>query len=429
MSLINAINGSNRVIAYRPEFRDVFPNKRLSATSTILFQQILFRFKPDKSKQGEPFYKFKEPCEHRLYRDGDSWCEELGFTKKEFDTALKHIAYRYSKTNEADKVDGYKTLDDCLKDHAIVYQVDSNRLTNYHVNEALTNQMIEDLYRENEQSYVTNEDASYIPDEDLAKAPLVTHEKNQQHSYHYKEYKDYNKENHDNNKEQKAKSKKSLSSIEKDSLKTKPKTTKAKSPKIENQSFIEPEKQITNVNQQTTNQQQRESVPPENSKELELKNNFPNIHKAVKHLYFEVVKPKNTKWKEWVNTALEICKLGFSAELVKTLEMIKVIPEKQKLQYLTGMLINKRNEFAEAQRLAEAQEERQNLEELLAKFNNNREEPLRYVGHDEKHKGKIFNTIWASRQAQRLIIEAHAVDDFQDEGRFDASELEFINAV
>ena len=43
------------------------------------------------SKCGSGFYKFIEPCKHRLYRDGDSWCEQLGISENTFRKYLKQI--------------------------------------------------------------------------------------------------------------------------------------------------------------------------------------------------------------------------------------------------------------------------------------------------------------------------------------------------
>lgn len=81
---IGIIAYDRKMIAYRPEWRPFTG----SVKASILLQQIFFRW--DKNDR-KPFYKFKEPCGHHLYRTGDSWTEELGFTRTEFDTALKKI--------------------------------------------------------------------------------------------------------------------------------------------------------------------------------------------------------------------------------------------------------------------------------------------------------------------------------------------------
>ena len=63
-----------------------------SVTATLLFLQLEHWFKVTK---GKPFYKFLEPCDDPQYREGDSWTEELGFSKPEFRTAFNHIGKVY----------------------------------------------------------------------------------------------------------------------------------------------------------------------------------------------------------------------------------------------------------------------------------------------------------------------------------------------
>ena len=62
------------------------------------------------SKKPQGFYKFLEPCNHPLYRAGDSWTEELGFSRRVFNAAFDLIGVRYkSKTaflNAQDKFQG-----------------------------------------------------------------------------------------------------------------------------------------------------------------------------------------------------------------------------------------------------------------------------------------------------------------------------------
>lgn len=48
-----------------------------------------FKRKPD------GFYKFSEPCNHRLYREGDSWSEALGIHRKTFNRFFDLIGVRY----------------------------------------------------------------------------------------------------------------------------------------------------------------------------------------------------------------------------------------------------------------------------------------------------------------------------------------------
>jgi predicted RNA-binding Zn-ribbon protein involved in translation (DUF1610 family) len=67
-------------LIYYPQFTAV-----LGVTASILLTQINYWW------DGKPFYKFRTPNNSKKYQEGDSWCEELGFSPKEFDTALKQI--------------------------------------------------------------------------------------------------------------------------------------------------------------------------------------------------------------------------------------------------------------------------------------------------------------------------------------------------
>jgi hypothetical protein len=55
------------------------------------------------NKYPNGFYKFLSPCENKHYKTGDSWCEELNFSKDEFRTAFDQIGIRYAskKTYES----------------------------------------------------------------------------------------------------------------------------------------------------------------------------------------------------------------------------------------------------------------------------------------------------------------------------------------
>ncbi len=68
-----------------------------SVTASILMQQLDYWF--EKSPNG--FYKFLEPCENsKYYKKGDSWTEELGFSKAEFKTAFEKIGVTYKSKKE-----------------------------------------------------------------------------------------------------------------------------------------------------------------------------------------------------------------------------------------------------------------------------------------------------------------------------------------
>ena len=82
--MIEVLAKDKDVIIYRKELNAITG----SVTATILLQQIIYRFVNNGNK---PFYKFIEPCGHEKYTKGDSWCEELGFTRKEFLTAINKL--------------------------------------------------------------------------------------------------------------------------------------------------------------------------------------------------------------------------------------------------------------------------------------------------------------------------------------------------
>ncbi len=68
-----------------------------SITASILIQQLDYWF--EKSPGG--FYKFLEPCENsKYYKKGDSWTEELGFSRSEFKTAFEKIGVTYKSKKE-----------------------------------------------------------------------------------------------------------------------------------------------------------------------------------------------------------------------------------------------------------------------------------------------------------------------------------------
>ena len=88
--LVSLMSQDRNVVSYRPHLCSVIG----SVTATILLQQIVYWH----NKNGD-FYKFKEPPTkpNTLYKVGDSWCEELAFSRREFDTALKKIGTKVTR--------------------------------------------------------------------------------------------------------------------------------------------------------------------------------------------------------------------------------------------------------------------------------------------------------------------------------------------
>jgi len=124
VDLFKIFADDKRMILYRPEWRQITG----SVTSTILLQQIIFHW--DKNGR-KPFYKFKEPCEHQLYKAGDSWCEELGFSRAEFDFAIKKIGFKKSKKRNE------------IHELPVEYWIESSRLTYYSIHtENMSNRLL-----------------------------------------------------------------------------------------------------------------------------------------------------------------------------------------------------------------------------------------------------------------------------------------------
>lgn len=112
--------GEKESIPYRPRIALFFE----SVHAAILLQQIIFRW------EGKKFYKFKEPCTHKLYRSGDSWTEELSFSRREFDAARTILSNE--KATDLGPLVSHKT--------------DMARLTWYELHEAATEWLLNVIY-------------------------------------------------------------------------------------------------------------------------------------------------------------------------------------------------------------------------------------------------------------------------------------------
>ncbi|WP_070000530.1 hypothetical protein [Cellulosilyticum sp. I15G10I2] len=80
---------SMKHLKYCPELNQITG----SINATILLLQLEYWFA---KMTGGKFYKFLDSCEHELYKQGDSWVEELGFSKQEFRTAFSKIGKVYT---------------------------------------------------------------------------------------------------------------------------------------------------------------------------------------------------------------------------------------------------------------------------------------------------------------------------------------------
>lgn len=119
------------MVAYRPKLNRLTGRCVLA---TIMFQQILYWW----TKSGhKPFYKFLAPCSHADYREGDSWEEELGFSRSEVHTALSKIAVKVTKGVSKTKV---------LEENMVAYWTDRTRKTWFEVSPQVVNQRLHEHY-------------------------------------------------------------------------------------------------------------------------------------------------------------------------------------------------------------------------------------------------------------------------------------------
>lgn len=130
---------------YRPELNQITG----SVTATLLLQQMIYWGLNEKGEAIE-FYKFRAPCDHELYHSGDSWCEELGLTGHEFDTAIKKIGFKRGKSPQGQVP---KDEDSAL----VIYYTDSSRITKYFLNvELLRNRVLSIYYSISKNTTKTN---------------------------------------------------------------------------------------------------------------------------------------------------------------------------------------------------------------------------------------------------------------------------------
>jgi len=133
-AIVNALADDKNIIPYRRTLNHITG----CVTATILLQQMLFRAK---SKGFQPFFKFRSPCEHELYKEGDSWTEELGFSLAEFDSALRRISTKLTKgTSRKQALDGKDAR------NLVIYWTDSSRVTWYVLNVKLLSELVNSIY-------------------------------------------------------------------------------------------------------------------------------------------------------------------------------------------------------------------------------------------------------------------------------------------
>lgn len=124
-------------IPYRKELREYTG----SVTGSLLMMQLDYWF----ARHPDGFYKFLDPTpNHPDYKDGDSWTEELGFSKAEFRTAFDAIGIRHSSKSAYTQAQSKFTGKDGEKFYCS-YHDKKNGLTWYFRNHPKVEQLITEL--------------------------------------------------------------------------------------------------------------------------------------------------------------------------------------------------------------------------------------------------------------------------------------------
>lgn len=132
------------------KYRKRFTMLTNSVTAAILLQRIIELWDHYDKK---PFYRFKEApaTKQVLYRSGESWTEDLGFNRGEFDYALKIIGTRIKKGDhkreyleldvpvqgDDEDIEQYAQRLQAAISRLVFYWTDGRRITYYEINEPL----------------------------------------------------------------------------------------------------------------------------------------------------------------------------------------------------------------------------------------------------------------------------------------------------
>lgn len=125
-------------IPYRPAFKLVTGSTN---AGLFLIQNIYWW----DNSGGKPFYKFNEPCDHALYRPGDSWCEELLFTGDELRSAKERVSTKLNKDNRESIVNP-PINSTMLINQMVLYWITPSRQTFYMLNEPLVDAVLNWVY-------------------------------------------------------------------------------------------------------------------------------------------------------------------------------------------------------------------------------------------------------------------------------------------
>jgi len=141
------------VILISPRLTKHFGSANIAALLAVALREF-------KISKGEPFYKFKEPCGHELYREGDSWEEALGLSQSAIKTVLNRIGFKLGqatrrkiaaeitrdKGREASKEEIQHLFEKRKNEALIVYYTDRDNVTWYTLNMKEVSKLITAVY-------------------------------------------------------------------------------------------------------------------------------------------------------------------------------------------------------------------------------------------------------------------------------------------
>ncbi len=146
-AIMRLFSNNDEVRLYRPILKRIAG----STNAAIFLSQLIYWSNINDHKW---FYKFNGPCSHEDYREGDSWEEELLFSRKEVLTVKKNIVMTVGDTTKNKYLKEYgedlyleKLQHDIDNALVISYQT-PNRLTYYKVNMVKINKLLSKLYAE-----------------------------------------------------------------------------------------------------------------------------------------------------------------------------------------------------------------------------------------------------------------------------------------
>ncbi|MBT4124265.1 MAG: hypothetical protein HN981_04375 [Candidatus Pacebacteria bacterium] len=138
-----------RIIPYKKELNKITG----SIGGSIFLKQLMYW---DEKNNGK-FYKFLEPCNHKLYQPGDSWTEDLGLSAKVIRKVIKKIGFKR----------GAGVSNQIKKENSLFdYYTDKDRVTFYILNRTKTKNVISDVCEQAEKELQKKQKAHVLKKND-----------------------------------------------------------------------------------------------------------------------------------------------------------------------------------------------------------------------------------------------------------------------